>query len=296
MFAGERLVWAGGGAQVRYRLPWAALQWHRPEQQQKSIELRLSASEFLDRVAALIPPPRKHRHRYFGVVAPNSPWRALVAANAGRKLGAGSKAPRPKKVRTDFGATRAGHPARYSWAQLLARIYEVFPLKCSGCGGRIRLVGFITEPAKVRQILEHVGEPTSAPAIAPARTPPLEMEFAQRLAAPESVFEAITELEFDQTANLRAEAGHDRLLHNAGVDAEPILELDFDQPLVRRVVWCAKSVLQAVCILPCCAYQISANTEQKRLLTRRLWLVGVSTKKYLNRVGSGRIVSRWIGA
>ena len=25
MFAGERLVWAGGGAQVRYRLPWAAL-------------------------------------------------------------------------------------------------------------------------------------------------------------------------------------------------------------------------------------------------------------------------------
>ena len=46
--------------------------------QQRSIELRLSASEFLDRIAALIPPPRKHRHRYFGVLAPNSPWRALV--------------------------------------------------------------------------------------------------------------------------------------------------------------------------------------------------------------------------
>ena len=105
----------------------------------------------------------------------------------------------------------------------------MFPLKLSGCGGRIRLVGFITEPATVRQLLEHVGEPTSAPAIAPARSPPLEMEFAQRLAAPEAVFEAIPELEFDQTANLRAEAGHDRLLHNAGVDAEPILELEFDQ-------------------------------------------------------------------
>jgi len=39
------------------------------------------------------------------------------------------------------------------------------------------------------------------------------------------------EQEFDQTANLRAEAGHDRLLHNAGVDAEPILELEFDQTL-----------------------------------------------------------------
>ena len=165
------------------------------------------------------------------MLALNSPWRELVATNADRNLGAGSKAPRPNTVRTDFGAKRAGHPARYLWAQLLARSYGVFPFKCSGCGGRVRLVGYITEPATVRQILEHVGEPTSAPAIAPARSPPLEMEFAQRLAAPEAVFEAIPELEFDQTANLRAEAGHDRLLHNAGVDAEPIPELEFDQTL-----------------------------------------------------------------
>jgi len=152
MFAGERLLWVGGGAQVRYRLPWAALQGHRPEQQQqqRSIELWLSASEILDRVAALIPPPHKHWHRYFGVLAPDSPWRALVVAQAGRKLGAGSKAPRPKTVRTDFGATRAGHPAR---------------------------------------------------------SPPLEMEFAQRLAAPEAVFEAIPELEFAQTANPRLKPG-----------------------------------------------------------------------------------------
>ena len=40
---------------------------------------------------------------------------------------------------------------------------------------------------------------TSAPAIAPARSPPLGMEFAQRLAALDAVFEAIPELEFDQT-------------------------------------------------------------------------------------------------
>ena len=57
------------------------------------------------------------------------------------------------------------------------------------------------------------------------------MESAQRLAAPEAVSDAIPELEFDQTASLRAEAGHDRLGHNAGVDAEPILELEYDQRL-----------------------------------------------------------------
>ena len=41
----------------------------------------------------------------------------------------------------------------------------------------------------VRQILEHIGEPTSAPANALARSPPLEMKIAQRLAAPEAVFD-----------------------------------------------------------------------------------------------------------
>ena len=88
MFAAERLVWAGEGAQVRYRLPWSALQEHRVGQQ-RSIELRLSASEFLHRVALLVPPPRKHRHHYFGVLAPNSPWRALVTARAaGTECGA----------------------------------------------------------------------------------------------------------------------------------------------------------------------------------------------------------------
>ena len=95
----------------------------------------------------------------------------------------------------------------------------------------MRLVGFITEPATVRQILEYVGEPTIAPAIAPARAPPLDMEFALRLATLDAVFEAIPEVEFDQTENLRAEARHDRLLHSAGVDAEPIPELEIDQTL-----------------------------------------------------------------
>ena len=85
----------------------------------------------------------------------------------------------------------------------------------------------------MRQILEHVGEPTSAPAIAPACSPPLEMEFAQRLVISEALFEAIPELKFEWTANLRSEASYDRLGHDAGVDAEAIPELEFDQILGR---------------------------------------------------------------
>ena len=124
-------------------------------------------------------------------------WRsgALVPAHAGRKLAAGRKPPWPKAADVDGGGPRSGHPARYLWAQLLARIYGVFARKCSGCGGRVRLIGFITEPATVRQILAYVGEPTSAPAIAPTRSPPVDAN-AQQLIAAEAV-EAIPELEFD---------------------------------------------------------------------------------------------------
>jgi len=59
----------------------------------------------------------------------------------------------------------------------------------------------------------------------------VKLRRAPRLAAPEALLEAIPELELDQTANLRAEAGHDQLRHNAGVDAELIPELEFDQTL-----------------------------------------------------------------
>ena len=45
------------------------------------------------------------------------------------------------------------------------------------------------------------------------------------------MLEAIPELEFDQTANLAVEAGHNLWTHLASADAEPILKLEFDQTL-----------------------------------------------------------------
>jgi hypothetical protein len=52
----------------------------------KSDELHLTLLELIDRIAALIPPPRAHRHRYFGVLAPNSPLRAAVTAMAAASI------------------------------------------------------------------------------------------------------------------------------------------------------------------------------------------------------------------
>ncbi|MDX2506385.1 MAG: transposase [Gammaproteobacteria bacterium] len=53
-------------------------------------QLKLTSLELIDKLAALVPPPRIHRHRYYGVLAPNSPFRASVTAMAGLSLTHGS--------------------------------------------------------------------------------------------------------------------------------------------------------------------------------------------------------------
>jgi len=86
--------------------------------------------------------------------------------------------------------------ARYAWALLLARIYEVFPLRCPTCGGDMRIIAFITEAAVVRDILIPLGEPITPPTIAPARGPPLwempqagQPEIEQAQPAPDYAFD-----------------------------------------------------------------------------------------------------------
>ncbi len=65
VFASERLSWAREGERLRYRLP-------KPRADGQSV-LELTPFELLDRLAGLIPPPRRHRHRYNGVLAPVCP-------------------------------------------------------------------------------------------------------------------------------------------------------------------------------------------------------------------------------
>ncbi len=44
--------------------------------------LVLTPLELITKIATLVPPPRAHRHRYHGVLAPNAPLRAVVTALA----------------------------------------------------------------------------------------------------------------------------------------------------------------------------------------------------------------------
>ncbi len=147
-------------------------------------ELHLTPLELIARIAALVPPPRTHRHRYFGVLAPNSPLRVAVTAlaqpptrqtePANMSEGAPGVAPLGHAIPpTPEPATPKRSKAHYLWAVLIARIFEVFPLLCPKCGGQMRLIAFITEGVQICKILDHIGVDSEPPHISPARGPPL---------------------------------------------------------------------------------------------------------------------------
>jgi hypothetical protein len=90
-FALERLSVIRGAdgriAKVRYLLPrHKAATWVGPGRGRKSTRpgangvVELTPFEFLDRLAELVAPPRKHLHRYHGVFAPNHRLRKAVTA------------------------------------------------------------------------------------------------------------------------------------------------------------------------------------------------------------------------
>jgi hypothetical protein len=61
--------------------------------------------------------------------------------------------------------------ARVDWATLLRRSFDVDVLACAQCGGRLRLLGEVTDAAAVRVVLESLRLPTDATRAARARDP-----------------------------------------------------------------------------------------------------------------------------
>jgi hypothetical protein len=170
----------------------------------------LSPLELLDRLARLIPPPRIHRHRYHGLLAPHARLRSAVVA-IGREgertqttpegvSGQGRRAqlPAPSPAADRDLAPRS---VRIAWALLLARIYEVLPLLCPACGGEMRILAFLTDPPVVKGILLHLGLPQRPPSLSPARAPPqAEIDFDQSLGVDPTVADPEPNFDFDQSA------------------------------------------------------------------------------------------------
>ena len=128
-------------------------------------ELLLSPIQLLERFARLIPPPRIHRHRYHGVLAPNAKLRAAVT-HIGRPDAEtpGAQLPTPSpQPSIDAEPSRPTNPARIRWAVLLARIYDVLPLLCPACGPRLARRPLSARPRRPSSASHDTPRPTPPP-------------------------------------------------------------------------------------------------------------------------------------
>jgi len=146
--ANERLKEdAAGNLVLQLKSPWRDGTTH----------LRLSPLEFMQRLAALVPRPRLHLTRFHGVLAPNARLRAALVPGPAQDT----------SVPSDEHAH--GAPARLGWARLLKRVFDLDLEHCPQCGGDLKIIAAIEEPALIAKILTHLGLPARAPPRAPAR-------------------------------------------------------------------------------------------------------------------------------
>jgi hypothetical protein len=111
----------------------------------------LDPLDWIHAVTNQIPDRGQHGVRYYGHYA--NKVRGL------RRLKAQSQTrDRPTDEAETTPYTRA---RKASWARLLRKLLEVDPLLCARCGGRMRVVAFITDPAVVDRILRHLASPRS---------------------------------------------------------------------------------------------------------------------------------------
>ena len=83
----------------------------------------LSPMELIEKISALVPPPRVNLVRYHGILAPNSKDRDKIVP--ARKT-TGDEDALPRKY-------------RLSWAALLARVFQIQAEVCPHCGGKMKM-------------------------------------------------------------------------------------------------------------------------------------------------------------
>ena len=105
----------------------------------------------------LVPGARLHLIRFHVVLAPHARLRAAIVPN-------------PPRNTSEHTAHHAHDvPARMSWARLLQRVFDLDIEHCQHCGGDLKIIAAIEDPALIAKILTHLGLPARAAPRSPAR-------------------------------------------------------------------------------------------------------------------------------
>jgi hypothetical protein len=125
---------------------------------------------FIEKLCALVPPPRANLVTYHGDLAPNAAWRGQVVPDSGSAglVAARKRCRKPLPDDTPVAERRR----RYTWAQMMNRVFKLDVLECPFCKGRRKLIALITDPPVIRAILECLNLLCDPPVLAPSRLPP----------------------------------------------------------------------------------------------------------------------------
>ena len=129
---------------LRYRLAWKTV-WR-----DGTSHLLFEPIEFMEKLAAIIPRPAVILVLYHGVLAPHARWRSHIVRY-------GRPAPDVNAREREASPRAAGTPGAGTWAALMRRVFDLDVLACPRCGGRLRLIATVEDPAVVGTILAHLG-------------------------------------------------------------------------------------------------------------------------------------------
>jgi hypothetical protein len=165
----ERLSLTADGKKVLYKLK---RRW-----KDGSTHVVLAPTTLIERLAALVPRPRVHLTTYHGVFAPAASFRDQIVPvpppeEDANLVGAAPACPHATTSTDPAPEPPRPYRRRYSWAEMMKRVFLLDVLTCPHCGGRRKLLAFLTDPPVVEKILAHLALPTFSPPVAPARPPP----------------------------------------------------------------------------------------------------------------------------
>jgi hypothetical protein len=100
----------------------------------------------IHRITSHIPDPGRHCQRFYGAYSNRGRVRLDPADGEGAGL--------PAAILPECDNSDCSREARSTWARLIKIIFETDPLRCT-CGGRMRIVSFITDPRVFDRILRH---------------------------------------------------------------------------------------------------------------------------------------------
>jgi hypothetical protein len=137
------------------------LEFKRPWPDDTS-SIDLEPLALIARLAALVPPPRRHVVRYSGVLSSHSRLRSQIV-------------PAPRRLAPEKEEDKPSRPLSHyiSWHELLKRTFQI-DITCPRCQSPLRLIAMIKTADTIKKILSAMKLPVEAPKLYPARPPPAE--------------------------------------------------------------------------------------------------------------------------